>query len=207
MAAEIVPPQGHPWLLQDLATPTPTGEPGRQWRRITSPNGETRVDDDWELVDRKGRMAARVRQEGAGYWVAKPRITPEPPIESFKCACRRAIEIAVVASAWPESERHSAHPGMTASQFDAACRNLRRKHPDWTVREAEQHIIGVLKPSMRTPSRPVAEQAAAAVRAATISGAVIPEDLSIPDFLRWLPPTEASLAPGLPTQEFSTRLQ
>jgi hypothetical protein len=101
----------------------PNGKPGWQWRRMTGPNGETRIDDDWGLLDRDGKMVARIRQEGSGYWVARPRMTPEPPIESLKVACERAVTAAMATlEPWPETERHPVHPGMTVSQFKATCR-------------------------------------------------------------------------------------
>ena len=84
-------------------------------------NGEVREDDDWELFDRDGKMAARVRQEGDGYWVGRPRMTPEPPIESFEAACCRAVNVAMTTLDWPASERHAVHPGMLAAQFNATC--------------------------------------------------------------------------------------
>jgi hypothetical protein len=130
-----------PWLQKHLAKPTPDG--AWRWERLP---GE---DDDWQLLDRGGRMVARVRQEGDGYWVARPRITPKPPIESFEAACRRAVETATLTLAWPESERHAIHPGMTASQFEATCRDLTRKYPDWSAKEIRDHITGILKPSIR----------------------------------------------------------
>jgi hypothetical protein len=83
-----------PWLPKGLLKPTADLAPWR-WERMTGPNGEWREDDDWQLLDRDGRMVARVRQEGSGYWAARPRIIPEPPIESFEAACRRAVNIAI----------------------------------------------------------------------------------------------------------------
>jgi hypothetical protein len=131
-------------LLKSIADMPPW-----RWERLTGPNGEWREDDDWHLLNREGRMVARVRQEGTGYWVARPRIIPEPPIEGFEAACRRAVQVVMLTLAWPESERHSTHPGMSASQFDATRRDLSRKHPDWSAQEIDQHIVGILKPSTR----------------------------------------------------------
>jgi hypothetical protein len=122
VAIETVPAEtSEPWLPKRLAKPW-RDKAGYRWQRMTGPNGETRVDDDWELLDRDGKLIARVRQEG-GYWVARPRMVPEPPIESFKAACVRAVLAAMATlEPWPETERHPVHPGMTASQWKATCR-------------------------------------------------------------------------------------
>jgi hypothetical protein len=145
VAVEIVPSRSTPWLPKGLAKPMPNGKLSWQWRRMS----ETSLDDDWELLDRDGKMAARVRQEGAGYWVARPRMTPEPPIESFEVACRRAVDAAMAALDWPESERHPVHPGMFASQFEATKRDLARRHPGWSAKEIHDYVVGILKPSTR----------------------------------------------------------
>ncbi len=145
IAAEIVPARGKPWLPKGLAKPLPNGKPGWQWRRMS----ETSLDDDWELFDRDGKRAASIRQEDDGYWVARPRMIPEPPIESFDFACRRAVYVAMQTLDWPASERHPVHPGMLATQFDATKRDLARKHPAWSAKEIHNHIAGVLKPSTR----------------------------------------------------------
>ena len=112
-----------PWLHKGLLKSRP-GLPPWRWQRMTTANGEWREDDDWELFDRTGKMRARVRQEGEGYSVARPRITPEPPIESFEVACRRAVNVAMNTLTWPETETHPVHPGMTTSQFEATRRDL-----------------------------------------------------------------------------------
>jgi hypothetical protein len=199
-----------PWLQKGLAKPT-KDKPAWRWRRMLGPNGEAREDDDWELFDRDGKMAARVRQEGDGYWVARPRTTPEPPIEGFEAACRRAVNVAMMTLDWPASERHPVHPGMLAAQFDATKRDLARKHPHWSAKEVHDYIVGILKPSTRQdgclikrdgppvnivggyrfPDAPVIDlnpiepksQVIALKPAATRPGLVIPDDLSIPAFL------------------------
>lgn len=218
--AEILPVQGKPWLPKGLAKPMPNGKPGWQWRRMTGPNGEMRLDDDWELIDRDGKMVARIRQEGAGYWVARPRMIPEAPIESLNAACRRAVTAAMATlEPWPETERHPVHPGMTVSQFKATCRDWRSKYPDLSDEEIEQRIIGILKPlqadciikrhhppvnivgGYRFPGAPVIDLSP--TREAELSDPVAPhlsdatsdksdfaDDLSIPDFLRRTPPQE-----------------
>ena len=134
-----------PWLHKGLLKATPRAQ-SWQWVRMTGPQGEWREDDDWELFDRAGKMAARVRQEGTGYWVARPRLTPERPIESFEAACRRAVNVAMTTLAWPETEKDPLHPGMTVSQFEATRRDLSRKHPDWSAKEVERYIVGIIKP-------------------------------------------------------------
>ncbi len=138
-----------PWLQKHLAKPA-LGLPPWKWVRVAGPQGEWREDNDWELCDRSGKMVARIRQEGAGYWVARPRMTPEPPVESFELACKRAVNVAVNTSAWPESEKHPVHPGMTTTQFEATRRDLSSKHPDWSVKEIDpprrgRHRRGVLQ--------------------------------------------------------------
>ena len=205
-----------PWLHKGLHKEARGLNPWR-WVASPDPGGEWREDDDWGLRDRKGRMpqaptgmVARVRQEGDGYWVSRPRITPEPPIESFEAACRRAVDVAMNTLAWPESEKHPLHPGMTVSQFEAARRDLSRQHPDWSAKEVDQYISRILKPETgdhclikrkdspvnvlggyKSPDTPVidlsptdpAEQQAV-VRMP--SPPLVPTDdpLSIPDFLR-----------------------
>ena len=54
-----------------------------------------RDDDDWELRGPDGRMVARIRQEGSGWWAARPRAIPEPPIEGRDEAMRRAERMAM----------------------------------------------------------------------------------------------------------------
>ena len=62
---------------------------GLRWARA---DGD---DDDWELRGPGARMVARVRQEGSGWWVARPRAIPEPPIEGRDEAMRRAERMAM----------------------------------------------------------------------------------------------------------------
>ena len=47
------------------------------------------------LHDRNGRLAARIAQEGEGWWVAYPRMIPEPPLESLEAAIKRAETVAL----------------------------------------------------------------------------------------------------------------
>jgi hypothetical protein len=186
--------------------------------------GLEREDDDWNLLNRDGRMVTRVRQEGDGYWVARPRMIPEPPVETFKAACRRAVTVAMVTlEPWPESERHPVHPGMTPSQYQATCRDLCRKHSDWSPAQVDQFIEQTLKPNAKVrtiikrdtppisvtggykfPDAPVVDlsptkcASVVAIHSPTESadhadcvGSTlrdqIPDDLSIPEFLRRRP--------------------
>jgi hypothetical protein len=54
-------------------------------------------DHDYELIDGKGKMVARIRQEGTHWWVSRPRMTPEPPLETLDQARSRAISVALAA--------------------------------------------------------------------------------------------------------------
>lgn len=99
-----------PWFHKGLLKPTHGSS--WQWVRMAGSNGDWREDDDWEVFDRSGKMVARVRREGAGYWVARPQLVPEPPIESFETACRRAVNVVTTMLAWPETEKHPLHPGI-----------------------------------------------------------------------------------------------
>jgi len=47
------------------------------------------------LYDRSGRLASRIVQEGEGWWVAYPGMTPEPPIEPLQAAIKRAETVAL----------------------------------------------------------------------------------------------------------------
>lgn len=106
---------------------SPSRVRGWQWRRMLTADGDDREDDDWELFDRHDVMVARVRQEGASYWLARPKMRPEPPLESLADAMIRGEHIALSSLDWPESERHPVHPGMNASQYQAMRRDLDRK--------------------------------------------------------------------------------
>jgi hypothetical protein len=143
----------------------------------------------------------------------------------LKAACERA-DMATMATLdpYPETEHHPVHPGMTASQFKATCRDLQRKYPDLSDQEIEQRIVAILKPpaiesdpdrsalirnaidtelgggewpKVVSPVDPDSghriEQKNKLAQLAPVSGAlradlVIPDDLSIPDFLRRIPP-------------------
>jgi hypothetical protein len=117
---------------------------GWQWRRLPS------FDDDWELFNRKGEMVARVRQAGDAYWLARPKMRPEPPLESLADAKVRGEHIALAKLDWPESERHPVHPGMTSSQYQATRRDLARRYPEWTPEQVDQFIAQTLKPGSKT---------------------------------------------------------
>jgi hypothetical protein len=77
------------------------------WRRLPG------ADEDWELFNRDHRMLARVRQAGDGWWVAYPRCHPEPPIEEFKSAAKRALSLA--AAALPSS-RPASNKGRSVTE-------------------------------------------------------------------------------------------
>jgi hypothetical protein len=61
-----------------------------RWQRMA---GE---DEDYELLNAKGKMVARIRQEGNRFWVARPRCIPEPPLETLDEARQRAISLALM---------------------------------------------------------------------------------------------------------------
>jgi hypothetical protein len=65
----------------------------RHWRWHRMP-GE---DEDYELLDAKGKLIACIRQEGNRFWVARPRFMPEPPLETLDEASQRAISLALMA--------------------------------------------------------------------------------------------------------------
>jgi hypothetical protein len=54
-------------------------------------------DEDYELFNGADKMVARIRQEGERWWVARPRMFPDPPLEALDDARRRAIHIALMA--------------------------------------------------------------------------------------------------------------
>lgn len=94
--------EGEPERPVQFAPPHPplTSKKMRDW---TWRRGD-RVDDDWflnttRMPGTRNRcpplVIARVRQEGDGWWVAYPRMTPQPPIEARDAAKRRA-EVAVM---------------------------------------------------------------------------------------------------------------
>jgi hypothetical protein len=180
-----------PCLPEGLAKPG-HGQPGWHSERMLAADGSERDDDDWRLLDRQGRMLARVRQEGFGYWVARPRAIPESAVESFNDACRRAVTAAVATlEPWPATERDPLHPGMTPSQFDATRRNLHHKHPDWSAKQITDYITDILKLAAKAASDTDAivslaeyRQRQAHVGIDRSLSATISDDLSIPSFLR-----------------------
>jgi hypothetical protein len=64
----------------------------RHWRWQRMP-GE---DEDYELLDAKGKLVACIRQEGDRWWVARPKCTPQPPLETLDEARNRAIGLALM---------------------------------------------------------------------------------------------------------------
>ena len=71
------------------ALPLPRSVRHWRWQRVSAGDG------DYELLDGQGKMVARVRQEGEQWWVASPRCSPDPPLESLDDARRRAISMAL----------------------------------------------------------------------------------------------------------------
>lgn len=155
---------------------------GWQWHRLP---GE---DDDWELRNRNGDMVAKVRQEGASYWLARPRCIPEPPLESLSAAKLRAEEIALCAfsAPWPERKRRPLHGGMTASRSQAI-KPLDVldgfKSPDaLTIAEQENKPAQAAQHSRGSGAESSQNQAARDI--GSDGQFDISDDLEIPEFLR-----------------------
>lgn len=130
--------------IQDV----PSRIKGWQWRRLRSiETGLPSADSDWELFNRKGEMVARVREEGDRYWLARPKMRPEPPLESLVEAKVRGEHAALAKLDWPESERHPVHPGMTASQYQATRRDLSRRYPHWSSDQVDRFVVQTLRPN------------------------------------------------------------
>jgi hypothetical protein len=72
---------------------------GWRWVRLAG------NDDDWELFDRAGHLAARVRSDDDGYWLTSPRMVPMPPVESQSKAMARGQMAAL--GALPSTRRNS----------------------------------------------------------------------------------------------------
>jgi hypothetical protein len=186
---------------------------GWEWLRMLDGDGQPRTDDDWELFSRDGKMVARVRQEGDCYWMARPKVIPEPPLESLAAAKNRAEQIAlcVYSAPLPDTERHPVHPGMTEPQYQATRRDMRKKHPEWSAQEVDQFIDRTLKPNSASTAilqrhhapvnvlggfkfpdapaidlSPIRSKPVLAFENSTPVNPsyAIPDDLSIPDFLR-----------------------
>jgi hypothetical protein len=63
-------------------------------------------DQDFELLDAKGKVVAAIRQEGERWWVARPRCIPQPPLEELDAARARALRMALVALPNPLADRN-----------------------------------------------------------------------------------------------------
>jgi hypothetical protein len=71
--------------------PAPASVRGWRWVRRAGD------DDDWNLIGRDDKPLACIRQEGSGYWLADPKVVPEPPIEDLDRAKARAVSMALSA--------------------------------------------------------------------------------------------------------------
>jgi hypothetical protein len=62
--------------------------------------------DTWKLYRHDGSVVAVVRraEDGDCWWVARPRVYPEPPVEPLAAAQRRAVDLALCAPL-PDSKR------------------------------------------------------------------------------------------------------
>ena len=100
------------------------------------------------LHDREGRLAARIAQEGEGWWVAFPGMTPEPPIESLDDAIKRAETVAL----WTLPLDPA-----TAQRIRAANRALWRDHPRNPIKaQIQRHHTPVNLPGgYKFPDAPV----------------------------------------------------
>jgi hypothetical protein len=139
--------------------------------------------------DRDGRMVARVRQEGGGYWVARPRTIPEPPIESIEDAQRRAVNLAL--ASLPLDPQTAARVNKLNRQY---MEGLAKQEPSIFKRSTPPvNMLG----GYRFPDAPVvdvggiipldAELPATPLRASPPAPDIV--DLTIPNFLRRSPPT------------------
>ncbi len=102
---------------------------GRGWAWVRLPGD----DDDWTLLARTGAVAAGVRQEGSGWWVARPRASPEPPVEPLADAKRRAVSLALAAMDPPPYRQPSAVTGARSTAGEDYARGVPRgdSGSDW----------------------------------------------------------------------------
>jgi hypothetical protein len=122
-------------------------------------------DQDYELLDGQGKVVARVRQEGAHWWVARPCCSPEPPLETLDQARARAISMALA----------------TLPQGTAENRAKNRAIIKAVLKEREQHPYRFSGAAERYAA------AASGVAPATAAPAAADDDLDIPDYLRRTP--------------------
>jgi hypothetical protein len=125
------------------------------WQRLS---GE---DEDYELLDGTGKMVARVRQEGDSWWVARPRCSLDPPLETLDQARARAISMALATISPPPDPN---------SRIVAAVLREREQHPSRFSYAGERY------------ARTTTPQEVAVTTPAADDGA-----LDIPDYLRRSP--------------------
>ena len=78
--------------------------------------GETDC-DTWTLYHRDGTSAiVRRAEDGDCWWVAHPRIYPEPPVEPLAAAHRRAVDFALCALAPDSKKKQFAHNPESRNQ-------------------------------------------------------------------------------------------
>jgi hypothetical protein len=97
------------------------------------------VIERWFLRDGDGRLVARIVQDGDGWWVAHPPITPEPPVKPLDAAVRRAETVALWALPLDRA---------TAKNMRAANRAVwRDRPPDNPDRDESAGVQSKWKPS------------------------------------------------------------
>jgi hypothetical protein len=52
--------------------------------------------EDYELVNGKDQMVARIRQDGERWWVDRPSMFPDPPLETLDQARTRAMHMTLM---------------------------------------------------------------------------------------------------------------
>jgi hypothetical protein len=111
--------------------------------------------EQYHLIDRDGRIVARLAPEDTGWWIARPRTFPELPIYPTLDAAKRA---AVNVALW-------ALP----------------PDPKTAARQRKQNAIPQIDPQSRNPAPPVAFMSSMWRPGTSINAADTPE---IPEFLR-----------------------
>jgi hypothetical protein len=93
------------------------------------------------------------------------------------------LDLRLASLSWPDSERHPVHPGMTASQYDATKRELRRKYPEWDEARIVEHIASILRGD-RLPDAAPPVEITPIVSSPPIAPLVAVDSLDIPAFLQ-----------------------